>query len=238
LGAVAFLDRRFYGGTSANWDDSLLFEQASRLSGDAERLLDLGAGAGIVRQLDFRQLRATTYGVDLDIRIRHNPLIDYACIGNAEALPYRTSTFDAVVADNVLEHLVAPDQVFMEIARVLRPGGLFHFKTPNKRHYVPTIARLTPHSVHEWVARLRGRLSADTFETHYRANTARAVLDLAAIARMKVEELRLVESRPEYCRINPILYVCGIGYERLVNSSALFEPFRVVLLGSLRKPQL
>lgn len=238
MGAVTFLDRHFYGGTGANWDDSLLFEQASRLSGNSGRLLDLGAGAGIVRQLDFRQLRATIHGVDLDNRIRYNPLIDYACIGNAESLPYRTSTFDAVVADNVLEHLVAPAQVFAEIARVLRPGGRFHFKTLNKRHYVPTIARLTPHRVHEWFARLRGRLTVDTFETHYRANTARAVLELAATARLNVEELRFVESRPEYCRVNPILYVCGIGYERLVNSTELFEPFRVVLLGSLRKPQL
>jgi SAM-dependent methyltransferase len=233
--AVSWIDKRFYPGVHKNWDDTLLRQQVLRISAGAKRLLDLGAGAGIVPELSLRQLRASIHGIDLDPRIAANKLIDYACIADASAIPYADDSFDVVVADNVLEHLVSPQPVFREIARVLRPGGRFHFKTPNKAHYVPFVARWTPQSVHNTVAMARGRRSEDTFVTWYRANTKHAIHDLSSAAGLEIEELRAVEGRPEYCRIHPLLYACGAAYERLVNSSERFEQFRVVLLGALRK---
>jgi hypothetical protein len=131
---------------------------------------------------------------------------------------------------------VAPGRVWGEVARVLRPGGLFHFKTPNKWHYVSMLARITPHWFHEQIASARGRRMASTFETYYKANTIRTLRQLAAEAGLVPEEVRFVEWRPEYCRLHPVLYACGIAYERLVNSAELFAPFRVVLVGSFRKP--
>jgi len=56
---------------------------------------------------------------------------------------------------------------FRDIARVLKPGGVFLFKTPNKTHSMPTLARLTPHRFHPFVNRLRGRVEADAFPTRY-----------------------------------------------------------------------
>jgi hypothetical protein len=77
---------------------------------------------------------------------------------------------------------------------------------------------------------------ADTFETHYKVNTASAVKRLSLQIGFEVTECRLVEGRPEYCRIHPALYLCGIAYERFVNSSEIFAPLRVIVLGTLRKP--
>ena len=77
------------------------------------------------------------------------------------------ATFDRVFADNVLEHLPDRLTVFREIARVLKPGGVFLFKTPNKTHDMPTLARLTPHRFHPFVNRIRGRAETDAFPTRY-----------------------------------------------------------------------
>ncbi len=144
--------------------------------------------------------------------------------------------FDVVFSDNVLEHLDDPLTVFREVCRVLKPGGLFLFKTPNKWHYVPTIARLTPHRFHEFVNRRRGRSSEDTFPTLYRANTKGSVAKLSAASDLEVVSVERIEGRPEYLRGTAPTYVAGLAYERLVNGVPLLAPFRVVLIGTLRRP--
>jgi 2-polyprenyl-6-hydroxyphenyl methylase/3-demethylubiquinone-9 3-methyltransferase len=53
-------------------------------------------------------------------------------VGVGEALPYADGTFDAVVCVDVLEHVRDLKQVLAEVARVLRPGGLFLFDTINR----------------------------------------------------------------------------------------------------------
>ncbi len=109
------------------------------------------------------------------------------------------------------------------------------FKTPNKWHYVPTIARFTPHRFHELVNRIRGRAEADTFPTLYRANTAADVRRLAADSGFAVERLNTIEGRPEYLRMTWPTYLLGTAYERLANSWEGFAPLRVLLLGEMRK---
>ena len=141
-----------------------------------------------------------------------------------------------VFSDNVLEHLDEPLQVFREVARVLKPGGVFLFKTPNKWHYMPIIARLTPHGFHQYVNRLRGRAEVDTFPTRYRANCLGDINRLAAEAGLLVERVERIEGRPEYLRMTWPTYLVGLAYERLVNSAEVFAPLRILLVGQLRKP--
>ena len=63
--------------------------------------------------------------------VRQGLRIDYE-IGVGEALPYDDATFDAVICVDVLEHVRDLEQVLVEVARVLRPGGLFLFDTINR----------------------------------------------------------------------------------------------------------
>ena len=140
-----------------------------------------------------------------------------------------------VFADNVLEHLDDPPAVFSEIHRVLKPGGVFLAKTPNRLHYMPVIAQLTPHAFHQYVNRLRGRDSSDTFPTHYRVNSPAAVRRYAALTGFEVEGIRLSEGRPEYLRMTFPTYLLGLMYERLVNGISLLSWFRVVMIVRLRK---
>jgi len=234
---VAWMDRTWYPGFQRNWDDHLFRERIlAHLRPDAT-VLDLGAGAGIVQQMNFRGLAASVCGVDLDSRVVDNPMLDEGRVADANKIPYEDDRFDVVFSDNVLEHLSEPLTVFREVARVLKPGGVFLFKTPNKWHYMPTIARLTPHAFHQYVNRLRGRAELDTFPTCYRANTPGEVARLAADAGLLVDCVDRIEGRPEYLRMTWATYLAGFAYERLVNSAEMFAPLRILLVGSLRKPR-
>jgi SAM-dependent methyltransferase len=234
---VAKFDRFFYPDFSNNWDDSMFREVISdRLSPDSI-VLDLGAGAGIVEQMNFKKHVNRVCGVDLDPRVVSNPFLHEGKVGSGEEIPYADNTFDVVFSDNVLEHLDDPKSVFVEITRVLKPGGVFFFKTPNRAHYMPLIARLTPHRFHSFINRLRGRAEVDTFPTRYRVNTRRHVRKYVQAAGMILEDLRLIEGRPEYMRIAAPLYLLGILYEKIVNSTELLSGFRILLIGSLAKPR-
>jgi SAM-dependent methyltransferase len=236
LNLVEWIDRRFYAKYPKNWDDELFRDAILKLIDPHWEALDLGAGAGLLPQMNFRGLVRKVSGVDLDPRVLSNPALDEASVGDGEAIPFPDEAFDLIFADNVLEHLPDPAAVFREIWRTLRPGGVFLFKTPNRRHYVPTLARLTPHAVHQFVNGLRGRASDDTFPTLYRANTSAAIRRLALDADLIVKDLRLIEGRPEYLRMSALTYLPGMAYERMVNSIPLFAPFRVVMIGQLLKP--
>jgi 2-polyprenyl-6-hydroxyphenyl methylase/3-demethylubiquinone-9 3-methyltransferase len=78
-------------------------------------------------------------------------------VGVGEALPYADSSFDAVVCVDVLEHVADLHKVLSEIARTLRPGGLFLFDTINRNPlaHLATITiaedllRLLPRGTHD-----------------------------------------------------------------------------------------
>ena len=231
-----WLDEKWYPGISGNWDDALLRQRVLQHVGPAVRLLDLGAGAGIVPQMNFKELVAHAAGVDLDERVCANPFLHAGHIGAIESLPLPDQSFDVVVCDNVLEHLDQPARVFAEVRRVLRPGGVFLAKTPNRHHYMPLIARATPLWFHRFINRARGRASIDTFPTRYRANSRKDLARLAREAGLEIASLQTVEGRPEYLRMWPVTYVAGHLYERLVNRFAALAGVRVILIVEMRRP--
>lgn len=232
---IRFLDEKLYPGVGSNWDDDLFRQRVlERLRPDMT-ILDLGAGAGIVSQMNLRGQVAKVCGIDLDTRVIDNPYLDEARIAGGEAIPFDDESFDLVFADNVMEHLDRPTEVFSEIARVLKTGGTLMFKTPNRSHYVPLIARATSHGFHQFINRLRGREEEDTFPTCYLANSAAQIQRLAARTGFVVDRVDRIESRPEYMRMTPLTYLVGATYERIVNLTPLLEKFRVLLVAELHK---
>ncbi len=51
-------------------------------------------------------------------------------VAQAEDLPFKDKSVDAIVCDNVLEHVKKPEAVIQEITRVLKSGGLVYIGVP------------------------------------------------------------------------------------------------------------
>ena len=117
------------------------------LPATGEQLLDVGAGFGRL---------ADEYG-----GFGHVTLVDAspAMIGaarerigsdprftilqaDAAHLPVASASMDVVVAVRLILHVRNPEVVFAEVARVLRPGGLFVLEFPNRRHLLARLRYL------------------------------------------------------------------------------------------------
>ena len=78
---------------------------------------------------------------------------------DAESLPFRDESFDAVAATEVLEHLDEPGRMLSEARRVLRPAGRFFMTTPNSEALPYRLLRFLPESA---VSRLAASLTQET----------------------------------------------------------------------------
>jgi SAM-dependent methyltransferase len=90
-----------------------------------------------------------------------------------EDLPFDTGAFDIVLSDNVVDHARDPRRILEEIARVLKPGGLFYFTV----HVHHPIYRLSSDLYGAWHAlRLPGEVTP--FADHTVHLTPRAARQL------------------------------------------------------------
>lgn len=170
------------------------------------RVLDLGCGrGGALEQLGA----AVTFpiGVDPDhLSLVEHRLPDLPRIAaTAGAIPLVAESVDIVISSWVLEHLPDPARTFREVARILRPGGVFVVLAPGawsvaallNRALKPLQARLVP--------LLYGRAEEDAFPVVYRANTLPQITALARDAGLRVEAFRAIED-PTYFAFHPLIF--------------------------------
>lgn len=233
-----WMDASWYPTHGNNWDDALFRQRVLKYLSAQTRCLDYGSGRGKVAQMNFKGIAGFMAGVDPEAAVFDNPFLDHAALLDLanNHIPHPDASFDVVFADNVMEHVEYPTAVLTEIARVLKPGGRLLVKTPNKWHYMPSIARFTPTWFHRFYNRMRGRKGTDTFPTQYRINTAADVRTHAAASGMRVHDISFIEGRPEYLRLFALTYLAGFIYERTVNAWPFLRPLRCVLVFELERP--
>ncbi|MFI5042730.1 MAG: class I SAM-dependent methyltransferase [Acidimicrobiales bacterium] len=110
-------------------------------------LLDLGAGFGRLVDEYGHFERVTLVDASPSMieaareRVGVNPRVSVV-LADATALPIETGSIDVVVSVRLMVHLGHPEAVFAEVARVLRPGGLFIVEFPNRRHLLARLRYL------------------------------------------------------------------------------------------------
>jgi len=138
---------RFYDATWGRvfarvYDAAFVLAERRGLSGvrrdlvgrSSGRVLELGAGTGLnVRHYPatVSELILTEPDAHMAAKLRtraRSSAADVAVVETpAEHLPFDDASFDTVVATLVLCTVDDPDQALAEVARVLRPGGVFLF---------------------------------------------------------------------------------------------------------------
>jgi len=202
-----------------------------------QSVLNLGAGPASKNPLKtFRGEVARVVGADIDPIVSGNDELDEAHVVDGTRLPFEENCFDIVVSDYVLEHVEFPEPFLKEVYRVLKPGGSFFFRTPNRYHYVSLIAQCTPHWFHELLAnRARGLPSNahEPYPTFHRLNTKREIQTLANKVGFSQVALRCVECEPSYLVFSTIPFLVGVLYERTANKFDRLSGIRANIFGRL-----
>jgi len=118
-----------------------LYDALSKYINNDVRVLDIGcAMGGFLDYLCAKAIKSLS-GIDPT-----QEYVNYAKqkgsytikLGSAESIPFEDNSFDLLVMDQVLEHLVEPIKAFQEAKRVLIDGGLFCIGVPDASRYDKT----------------------------------------------------------------------------------------------------
>jgi SAM-dependent methyltransferase len=135
------------------------------------RVLDLASGEGFGSAL-LADRAGAVVGVDIDpVAIEHAranyaaPNLAFVVASADDLSAFRDSSFGAVVAFEMIEHV--PDQaaVLREVVRVLAPGGLLIVSTPERRTYSDATGHVNPFHEHELTLEEFSALLESRFET-------------------------------------------------------------------------
>ncbi|MGB6430235.1 MAG: class I SAM-dependent methyltransferase [Candidatus Acidiferrales bacterium] len=138
----------FFAGMAIGPTDTLdvLYHNAakarhlSRLLKETPRVsVEIGPGpwglgiSGFLRDIPIRLCVEPDPRLELDPRAPFTPFINewrrpvQYVVGIGENIPLADKCSDLVICCNVIDHAFRPDKILGEIARILKPGGLFFF---------------------------------------------------------------------------------------------------------------
>jgi SAM-dependent methyltransferase len=127
---VAFYESWFGPRDRQRWSNAL--RRMARITGGRGRLLEYGCGPALVGQMaadDGWQVEAIDLGEWICELAPHRPFPLH--VGTLADQAWPAGRFDAVYAQDVLEHLQHPLDELQELARLLRPGGALYVHVPN-----------------------------------------------------------------------------------------------------------
>ena len=93
-----------------------------------DRVLDIGCGSSLIIQSLNNAMGMDVHLGKLRFLRRHGiPLLR----GSAFSLPFKDESFDCLISSQVIEHIPYATELFTEMNRVLRPGGVLVIGTPD-----------------------------------------------------------------------------------------------------------
>ena len=100
------------------------------------KVLDMGCRDGILTRHFIDQNEVTGLDIDkLALEVcKKNLNIETIWADFSLQIPLPTSSFDVVIAGEVIEHLPYPEITVSEVSRILKPEGLFIGSVPNSYH--------------------------------------------------------------------------------------------------------
>lgn len=167
------------------------------------RVLDVGCGRGIGRRPEYqwaiRPHADELWGLDPDeTRVPLEGLFDHHQHAMMETADLPENYFDLGYSFMVMEHVTDPGQFMQAMMNCLKPGGVYLFITPNKRHYFTRIATVL-HALHidEAVLRMikRGNVEEYHYPVQYRFNDERCIDACARELGFDRPEYAYIESR-------------------------------------------
>ena len=112
--------------------------------------LDLGCGDGILTDILFKRMGRVPQLVGID----PDPLETAAAAKydfyerihtvGGDSIPEPDATFDYVISNSVLEHILDLEPVIREVGRVLKPGGRFYYTVPCPGFHANLTGSLSP----------------------------------------------------------------------------------------------
>ncbi|MGH9844804.1 MAG: class I SAM-dependent methyltransferase, partial [Blastocatellia bacterium] len=203
--------------------------------------LDIGCGHQVLpdwRTEDEQRLVSgckILVGVYYDLHsLKKHQGLHHKVRGTISSLPFRDNHFDLVTANMVVEHLDDPEKQFREVSRVLKPGGIFIFHTPNAHGYTTMLVRLVPDGVKDkLVYLLDGREEEDVFDTYYRANTQRSIKDLSRGTGFDVVKVKMIASDATFSVIPPLAFL-ELFWIRVLMTKP-FAPLRTNIIAILKR---
>ncbi len=162
----------------------LVIKEIERVRGGASgavRVLDIGCGRGIGRELGYTEAMGAHadefWGLEPDDEVTpREGLFDNFQHALMETADLPENSIDIAYSFMVMEHVADPDAFLRAAARCLKPGGVYLFMTPNAGHYF-TITASTLHTlkIDELALHLLKRGSEESYHypVQYKCNSAK-----------------------------------------------------------------
>jgi ubiquinone/menaquinone biosynthesis C-methylase UbiE len=119
----------------------LLLKKGGKVEG--KRVLEIGCGRGVGIEILFERFGAGhVTAIDMDPRMvehargrlaRFGEERLHLAVGVAEAIHFPDASFDAIFDFGIIHHVPTWQTAISEVARVLKPGGLFFFEEVSRK---------------------------------------------------------------------------------------------------------
>jgi 2-polyprenyl-3-methyl-5-hydroxy-6-metoxy-1,4-benzoquinol methylase len=174
---------------------------------DAHRVLELGCGEGAFAATVKQRTSAEVWGIEFnaDAARQAAAVLDRVLVGDADGqiaeLP--DSSFDVVICNDVLEHLINPVVTLERLRRTLRPDGVLVASIPNIR-YMPALTQIV-------LRRDFPAVEHGVFDrTHLRFFTRKSIVRMFASAGFSLQRIKGINAY--YGPLALVLSVLTLGY--------------------------